>query len=604
MKMTRAPGTVLALLWCLLAGIGMMEGGAAAAAAPEILAIAPYHAADKVVAGAPFQLALEVKPKDNWHITSNAPTGEFAVPTTLTFAPVSGIVIDKVVFPPHVVKQLTKTGDKSEVFEGTFSVLVHGRADAKLSPGSYTLEGRFRYQGCNEVTCLPPAEKPVVYTLTVAPPGTTVEAINAHIFSNIGVSGPALAAAQKPVDDAVSRSMTEKGLALTLVLVFLGGLALNLTPCVYPLIPITVSYFGSQEHRGRGLMNAVAYTLGISLTYSALGTAAALTGGMFGSLMTNPVTSITIAGIMVGLSLSMFGLYEIRVPRFLMNMAGGEARGGALGALVMGLSMGIIAAPCIGPFVIGLLTYVATLGSPVKGFLLFFVLSLGLGLPYLLLGLFSSKIGALPRSGEWMLGVRKIFGFIMIAMAVYFLNPLLSAQWYRVLFSGSLFLGGAWLLIIDRSGDGTYGFRVFKAVVAIAMIVAATWLIKPSAEATARLPWQPYSAERLAEARTSGKPVVMDFYADWCIPCKELDEFTFSDPRLRKYADRFVFLKVDLTRDTGELERRLMEQYAIQGVPTIVFLDAGGAEIPELRLLGFEEAEPFAARLEKSKGRG
>ncbi|MEW5744403.1 MAG: cytochrome c biogenesis protein CcdA [Nitrospirota bacterium] len=591
-----------AILCSLLILIGF--GPAATAEAPEdILAVTPYYATGEIAAGSPFTLALQVRLKQGWHVNSNTPSGAFSIPSELVLDAVPGIGIERIVFPPHVVKQLTKTGEKSELFEGTFYVAIHGRADAGLQPGNYAVNGSFRYQGCNEVTCLPPAEKTVAFTLQVVPAGASVKEVNPGIFSNITASGAVVAAGEK-ADDSISRSIAEKGLLLTLLLIFLGGLALNLTPCVYPLIPITVSYFGSQQHRGKGVLNAAAYVCGIALTYSVLGTVAALTGGMLGSLLTSPVTIVVIAGIMVGLSLSMFGLYEIRVPRFLMNMAGGEARGGALGALIMGLSMGVIAAPCIGPFVIGLLTYVATLGSPVKGFLMFFVLSLGLGLPYLILGLFSSRISSLPRSGEWMIGVKKIFGFILITMAVYFLNPLLSAPWYRILFSGSLFFGGFWLLVIDRSGEGRRGFHAFKAVVAIAMIVAATWFIKPEPEAAARLPWQPYSAEQLAGAREAGTPVVIDFYADWCIPCKELDEFTFTDPRLQKYAGQFIFLKVDLTSDASEQTKRLKQQYAIKGVPTIVFLNPAGAEMAELRLTGFEEAEQFAARLERARGGG
>jgi thiol:disulfide interchange protein DsbD len=299
----------------------------------------------------------------------------------------------------------------------------------------------------------------------------------------------------------------------------------------------------------------------------------------------------------------MFGLYEIRVPSFLMNIAGGEARSGIAGSLVMGTTMGIIAAPCIGPFIVGLMTYVAKLGDPFKGFLMFFILALGMGIPYLILGIFSSNITSLPRSGEWMIGVRKIFGFILVIMAVYFLDPVLSDKAYTILFSLSFLIGGFWLIVLDRSGEKNRGFHIFKSVIAIVMIILGTWLFRPDTRSAVQIQWQEYSETLLAQAKEKGKPVIIDFFADWCIPCKELDKLTFTNPLVQDYADRFVFLKADLTQEKSEFSKAIKAQYSIKGVPTVVFIKPDGGENASVRLTGFEKAKEFVKRMEKTLGK-
>lgn len=576
----------------------VLHASSGAVTPEEILDLKTFNSSSGIAAGSEFRLALEVKLRPGWHINSNQPSNEFAVPTEVVLDKLPGLEIERVLFPPHIVREMTSAKVKTEIFEESFVVLISGRTSGDIRQGEQPLNGKIIYQGCDKDNCLPPAEKPFLFRLEIVAAGTAVRDINKEIFSGSGRE-----VAKTGPGNVVARHMAEKGLLLTLVFIFFGGLALNLTPCVYPLIPITISYFGGQYHKGRGLLNASAYVLGIAVTYSSLGTAAAFSGSFFGALLTNPVTIVVMAGLMVALSLSMFGLYEIRVPGFLMNIAGGEARSGFIGALIMGMTMGIIAAPCIGPFVIGLLTYVATIGSPSKGFLMFFVLSLGLGFPYLFLGIFSGRISSLPRSGEWMAGVRKIFGIILIVMAVYFLNPLLGRKVYGYLFSASLIAGGCWLVIFDRTGEGAGIFKVVKGVVAVSLIISGTWMIKPEQKGEWSLQWKGYSEGLVADARRSGSPMVIDFSADWCIPCRELEEITFRDTGVRKYEGDFVFLKVDLSRRTEQTEG-LKERYNIRGVPTIVFLRPDGSEDTTLRITGFEPADEFIRRLEKAKSGG
>jgi len=391
----------------------------------------------------------------------------------------------------------------------------------------------------------------------------------------------------------IGSTLAQRGLPLTLLAIFVLGLALNLTPCVYPLIPITIGYFGSQSGGSRGHRVALStlYVLGIAITYSALGVFSALSGKLFGAWLQLPAVLIFFALLMLVLASSMFGLFEITVPHFISDRSGGQA--GLAGALVMGLLIGIVAAPCVGPFVISLLALVAQLGSPLLGFLMFFVLSLGLGVPYLLLGIFSSAAGSLPRSGMWMVQVKKAMGFILIAMAFYFIRPLIGDNAFRYGVAASLLVGAIFLFASSAPGA-----RVLRMAIAILLLVAGVAFAIPKRHGSA-VSWDNFDARSLAAASAAHKPVIIDFYADWCIPGKELDEKTFSNPDVASELDRFTRVKADLTKPEDPEVQKLTKQYQIVGVPTLIFLDSSGHELNAPRLIGFEPPQQFLARLKQ-----
>jgi thioredoxin:protein disulfide reductase len=388
-------------------------------------------------------------------------------------------------------------------------------------------------------------------------------------------------------------------LVWTLLGIFVGGMALNLTPCVYPIIPITVSYFAGKSSQGQGrlLVHGFLYLAGLAVTNSALGVAAAMTGGLMGSLLQNPLVLLTVAAILILFATSLFGLWELRLPGSLTRVAS-KSYAGYFGSLFMGLTLGVVAAPCIGPFVLGLLTWVASMGSPWLGWLIFFTLSLGLGLPLFFLAIFSGSLEKLPRSGEWMLWVRKLMGWVLVGMAAYFIRPLLPEALSTALLAGVALAAAIHLGWLDRTTASFRSFQWLKTATALAGVIVATFLIGSWAYEGPGVLWQPYSDQLLAQAQAQGKPVIIDFYATWCTPCRELDEITFHHPEVVQFAARdFVMVKVDLTQKDNPVNTRLLAQYEVKGVPTVILLDTWGQECKSLRLVDYLPPEQFLLRM-------
>jgi thiol:disulfide interchange protein DsbD len=271
----------------------------------------------------------------------------------------------------------------------------------------------------------------------------------------------------------------------------------------------------------------------------------------------------------------------------------------------MGLTVGIIAAPCIGPFVLGLLTYVGATGSPLLGFSLFFVLALGLGLPFLVLATASGSLANLPRSGGWMVWVKKIFGFVLLGMALYFLTRserLLPERFLFPLLAALAGVAALVLAVLDRTLTRGNGFRRVKRVTGFACLALVPgFLFLPQLLAPkVTIEWQDYDDQTLRAALDAGRPVIIDFSAAWCIPCKEMEHVTFASQPVVEQARGFVTLKADLTDDKSPTVRDLKQRFQILGVPTVLFLGPDGREIQELRFTGVIGPDEFLERMTRA----
>jgi thiol:disulfide interchange protein DsbD len=455
------------------------------------------------------------------------------------------------------------------------------RQQAQSLPSKITLS----YQACNSNQCLRPVTITKETDLALLEPATLVSA------------SPAQVEQAAPAGDEATDPIQRYGYLVGLLIVLLGGLALNLTPCVYPLIGVTIAYFGNQsdgDTRKTAVLAAL-YVLGIALTFAVVGVAVALSGGIFGAALANPYVLVAISAVLLALAASSFGWFNFRVPQWMTQKAG-VARPGYAGSLLMGAGMGVVAAPCIGPIVVGLLLVVERSRNPVFGFILFFTLAVGLGLPYLVLAMVAGSVKKLPRSGEWLSWVEQLFGFVLIGLALYFLDPVIPNRVITRSLPYYAIAVGVYLGFFASAGRGIPFFQTFKLVVGSLSVLAFIHAMVPHGAAP-QLAFQPFDDGVLKTAQAARRPVLIDFSADWCIPCREMENTTFTDPGVVKEASRFVKLRADLTRQDSKSES-IISQFQVQGVPTLMLLDSGGRV--RKKMVGYIGREEFLSSLHET----
>ncbi|HRX51692.1 MAG TPA: cytochrome c biogenesis protein CcdA [Candidatus Krumholzibacteria bacterium] len=453
--------------------------------------------------------------------------------------------------------------------------------------------------------CYPPASSLATLTLDVTAPA----------------DGAPTAAAAAPdqgggLQGRLERALDE-GSWLAFLLVFLGGVLASFTPCVYPMIPITISFIGgsAKGNPAKGFVLSLWYVLGIALVYSVLGLVAAATGGAFGQATQTPVFAGVVAAVIGAMALSMAGMFDIQLPSSLTSKVGG-GRTGFLGPLLMGMAMGMIAAPCVGPVLIVLLTWVATSGSLFMGFWLLFAFAMGLGMLFVALGTFSGLLTALPGAGGWMQTVKHVFAVVLLALALWFVRLYLPLWLLTFVFGMGLMLmvsaWGAWRPLEAHAGareslDKGFLRFLWMAGTLLALLGGlrgfAPDLLPTGGAATvaadaghAEPAWLTDEDTAFARAARDGMPVVMDFWAEWCAACIELDHQTWNQAEVLALAERFVPVKMDMTARNDRNKAR-NERYGVIGMPTVIFFDSEGNELE--RFSGFKDARAMAAVMER-----
>jgi thioredoxin:protein disulfide reductase len=535
---------------------------------------------DPLPAGGLGTLVVTCSIKPGVHIS--APSVGFFM---AAMPPVSGMTWGEPVYPKGVVEEY------GEIYRGEIVVQIPVTAAVDASPGTRQASVELTVQPCGEKegVCFPPETltSPAAWSVASASGSSSSGGLTSRLESALAV-----------------RSFW------AFVLIFLGGVLTSLTPCVYPMIPITIAVISGQSggNKLRGFTLSVFYVLGLAATFSILGVIAARTGAVFGSFTQNPVVIVLIASIFFLMGLSLLGVFVLQMPPAIASKLRSKKRSGFLGAFVTGLLAGLVVSPCISPLLVVILTWVAKMGSTVLGFGMLFTFALGLGVLFILIGTFSGILKALPRSGGWMGWIEKGFGLALVVLAVFMLKPAVP-HWIFMLVWSALFVtlgvfAGAFEQTAAPKSRWSRALGIWLVVIGAALALNAVGeRFAPagtsrsvSAVSSSEKGWLTSVDEALAQGRATGRPVLADFFADWCAACRELDEKTWPDPAVKKGIGGFIPVRLDMTK-SNEATDALRKRFRIVGLPTVMALDTSGRELG--RLEGFHGPEEMAAFLNR-----
>jgi thiol:disulfide interchange protein DsbD len=512
---------------------------------------------------------------------------------------------------PQIPKGKEKIDDifgKVEVYYKTVAIRLPVE---RASSGPLQLKLNVTSQGCADAgVCYPPQTQSVSLEL---PDPASAPPVSA---ANVAVDGDE--------SGKIAGVLKDAGFWANLAFFFLAGLGLSLTPCVFPMIPILSGIIAGQGHkisRGRGFALSLTYVLGMAVTYASAGVAAGMTGTLLAAALQSPWVLSAFALVFVVLSFSMFGFYELQLPTALqskLSEESGHLQGGrGIGVFVMGALSALIVGPCVAAPLAGALLYIGQTGDALLGGTALFVMALGMGVPLLIVGLSAGTL--LPRAGAWMEAVKRGFGVLLLATAVWLVSPVIPAVVQMLAWAALLIIPAIFLHALDPLPANAKGWlRFWKGIGIVMLLTGAALLIgalagnrdplqplaglrgQAQAAEAKKLPFEPVLS--LADLETkvlaAGQPVMLDFYADWCVSCKEMERFTFADPAVQAKLAGFKLLKADVTANSAD-DKALLARFGLFGPPGILFFDQSGKELKSVRVVGFQDAAVFLKVLDQ-----
>ena len=519
------------------------------------------------------------------------------------------VALGSPVFPKGKEK-IDENFGKVEVYYKNVAIRLPVERNAS---GTLPLKLNVTSQGCADAgVCYPPQTQTVSVELPA--PGSVPDASGATVAVDGDESGK------------IADTLKHAGFWASLAFFFVAGLGLSLTPCVFPMIPILSGIIAGQGHkisRGRGFALSLTYVLGMALTYAAAGVAAGMTGTLLSAALQNPWVLGSFALVFIVLSFSMFGFYELQLPTALQSKLSDEAghlQGGrGIGVFLMGVLSALIVGPCVAAPLAGALLYIGQTGDAVLGGTALFVMALGMGVPLLIVGLSAGTL--LPKAGAWMEGVKKGFGVLLLATALWLVSPVIPGFVQMLAWAALFIIPAIYLHALDPLPPHAKGWQRFWKGIGIVMLLTGAALLAGAlagnrdplqplaglrgqavAAEAKKLPFEPVRSVAELDARLAvvDRPVMLDFYADWCVSCKEMERYTFADPAVQAKLAGFTLLKADVTANTPE-DKALLARFGLFGPPGIIFFAPGGKEAPGVRVVGYQEAASFLRTLDKVK---
>ena len=479
-----------------------------------------------------------------------------------------------------------------------------------------------QYQGCAKAGfCYPPETRVIPINAFTSSNSDSTTATTASKAEQAPTATPPAAQSSTSGDTSSAPVTQQDSLAANLAdnwwtpLLFLAlGVGLAFTPCVLPMYPILTSIvLGSgklSQRRALGL--SFVYVQGMALTYTLLGLVVASAGMQFQAAMQHPYVLIGLSVLFIALAFSMFGLYSLQLPSsvqtWLNNLSNKQQGGSSAGVFAMGAISGLVCSPCTTAPLSGALLYVAQSGDLLTGGIALYALAMGMGIPLILVAVFGNKL--LPKAGGWMDRVKTLFGFILLAAPIFLLERIMPEMWSTILWSALGIAAFGWLYHIKNSLEfggwkqSAVGIIAVLGLLASAQPILNYWFgnsTTQTQQATVsftRIANVAELEEQLALAKAAGKPVMLDFYADWCVACKEFEKYTFHDPSVEAKLQDFVLLQADVTKNQVQ-DIELLKHMNVLGLPTIEFWDANGEHVSNARLTGFMQAEPFLEHINR-----